>query len=203
VCVVGMPSGSGAQAQCFMQQARAELGETAGQEAPTLPTCPADDSCSAHPSRVIARKLLVRSGITSLSGCAHHCGCTHLIMVRLATGQLRSLYSFRGCIPRRGRCSHCARWREPRDSETATPLPACEPETPEKPVSPSGWSHIKDILCPFHDASANARFLALALGGMLCSIATLIHDSYLPIFMRDELGMSNSVRSHSMLVPSM
>lgn len=56
------------------------------------------------------------------------------------------------------------------------------------------WSRVKDVFCPFQDPSANARFLALALGGMLCSVATLIHDSYLPIFMRDELGMSNSVR---------
>jgi hypothetical protein len=52
----------------------------------------------------------------------------------------------------------------------------------------------RDLLHPFHDRNANSRFLALALGGMLCSIATLIHDSFLGVFMRDQLGMTNTVR---------
>ena len=30
---------------------------------------------------------------------------------------------------------------------------------------------------------------------MLCSVATMIHDSYLPLFMRHELGMTNTVRT--------
>lgn len=68
---------------------------------------------------------------------------------------------------------------------------------PADDARPSLITRVKDFFCPFHDAGANARFMALALGGMLCSIATLIHDSYLPVFMRDELGMSNSVRSSS------
>ena len=53
---------------------------------------------------------------------------------------------------------------------------------------------LRELFAPFHDRRANTRFLALALGGMLCSVATLIHDSYLPIFMRNELGMTNTVR---------
>jgi hypothetical protein len=73
-----------------------------------------------------------------------------------------------------------------------------EAEPPKE--STTLWSRAKDVFCPFQDPSANARFLALALGGMLCSVATLIHDSYLPIFMRDELGMSNSVRDHLIAV---
>lgn len=54
------------------------------------------------------------------------------------------------------------------------------------------------MLHPFVDRKANARFLALALGGMLCSVATLIHDSFLGVFMRDQLGMTNTVRSLSL-----
>ena len=27
---------------------------------------------------------------------------------------------------------------------------------------------------------------------MLCSVATLIHDTYLPVYLQDQLGMSNS-----------
>lgn len=64
---------------------------------------------------------------------------------------------------------------------------------PADDARPSITARIKDFFCPFHDTGANTRFMALALGGLLCSVATLIHDSYLPVFMRDELGMSNSV----------
>jgi Na+/melibiose symporter-like transporter len=43
----------------------------------------------------------------------------------------------------------------------------------------------------FNDPNCNAKLYALATGQMLCSIATLIHDSYLPLYMKDELGLSN------------
>jgi len=67
-------------------------------------------------------------------------------------------------------------------------------EAPEPSSSSGPLAAVRDLFCPFSDPKANARFLAITLGGMLCSIATLIHDSYLPVFMRDELGLSNSVR---------
>lgn len=75
-------------------------------------------------------------------------------------------------------------------------LTASNSEAKPQGEKPTLWMRVKGVICPFEDSSANARFLALAVGGMLCSVATLIHDSYLPIFMRDELGMSNSVRDH-------
>ena len=75
-------------------------------------------------------------------------------------------------------------------------LSASSDAKPPEEVPKTLWSKAKDVFCPFQDPSANTRFLALALGGMLCSVATLIHDSYLPIFMSNELGMSNSVRDH-------
>lgn len=71
---------------------------------------------------------------------------------------------------------------------------AAESSTVPKKSNDSLVSGLKELVKPFEDSRANARFLALALGGMLCSIATLIHDSYLPVFMREELGMTNTVR---------
>ncbi len=43
----------------------------------------------------------------------------------------------------------------------------------------------------FEDPNANRKLYALATGQMLCSIGTLIHDSYLPLYMKDVLGLSN------------
>lgn len=43
----------------------------------------------------------------------------------------------------------------------------------------------------FNDNSSNNKLYALATGQMLCSVGTLIHDSYLPLYMRDVLGLSN------------
>jgi hypothetical protein len=58
---------------------------------------------------------------------------------------------------------------------------------------------VRELFAPFQDKHANVRFFALALGGLLCSVATLIHDSYLPIFMKNELGMTNTVRQNPLL----
>ncbi len=43
-----------------------------------------------------------------------------------------------------------------------------------------------------NNPKCNDKLLALSLGQMLCSIATFMHDSYLPIYVQCELGMSNS-----------
>jgi len=43
----------------------------------------------------------------------------------------------------------------------------------------------------FNDTNSNNKLYALATGQMLCSIGTLMHDSYLPLYMRDVLGLSN------------
>lgn len=37
----------------------------------------------------------------------------------------------------------------------------------------------------------NNKLLALCGAGMLSSVATLIHDTYLPLYLQDVLGMSN------------
>lgn len=43
----------------------------------------------------------------------------------------------------------------------------------------------------FTDNNCNLKLYALATGQMLCSIGTMIHDSYLPLYMKDTLGLSS------------
>ncbi|GLC74863.1 hypothetical protein PLESTF_001565600 [Pleodorina starrii] len=59
-----------------------------------------------------------------------------------------------------------------------------------KSSSPLG--RFLNIFNVFSDERCNSKLLALAVGQMLCSIATLIHDSYLPIYVHDELGLSTT-----------
>jgi hypothetical protein len=44
----------------------------------------------------------------------------------------------------------------------------------------------------FSDKTCNQKFLALTVGQTLSSVATLIHDSYLPVYVQDVLGLSNT-----------
>lgn len=53
-------------------------------------------------------------------------------------------------------------------------------------------SHSISSFKAFNDTNSNNKLYALATGQMLCSIGTLIHDSYLPLYMRDVLGLSNT-----------
>jgi Na+/melibiose symporter-like transporter len=52
-------------------------------------------------------------------------------------------------------------------------------------------SHNVSSFKAFNDTNSNNKLYALATGQMLCSVGTLIHDSYLPLYMRDVLGLSN------------
>lgn len=47
-------------------------------------------------------------------------------------------------------------------------------------------------LCTAQDPACNNKLLALCGAGMLSSIATLIHDTYLPVYLQDVLGLSNT-----------
>ncbi len=51
---------------------------------------------------------------------------------------------------------------------------------------------MKQLITPFQDPIANKKLLALCASQMLCSVATLIHDTYLPVYLQDVLGLSNS-----------
>ena len=66
-------------------------------------------------------------------------------------------------------------------------LSAQEGEPAEPPKS-----RLRQMLSPFKEASANRRLLALCSAQALCSVATLIHDTYLPLYLQDVLGLSNT-----------
>ncbi|KAG1657019.1 hypothetical protein FOA52_012045 [Chlamydomonas sp. UWO 241] len=53
-------------------------------------------------------------------------------------------------------------------------------------------AHVKSLFNVYTDPVCNQRLLVLIIGQMLCSIATLIHDSYLPVYAQDVLGLSNT-----------
>ena len=51
---------------------------------------------------------------------------------------------------------------------------------------------LRQMVTPFSDPVSNSRLLALCTAQMLCSVATLIHDTYLPVYLSDVLHLSNS-----------
>jgi hypothetical protein len=53
-------------------------------------------------------------------------------------------------------------------------------------------SKLTQLLTPFSDPAANSKLLSLCTAQMLCSVATLIHDTYLPVYLSDVLHLSNS-----------
>ncbi len=60
-----------------------------------------------------------------------------------------------------------------------------------------GWlarqaESVDALLHPFSDPAVNAKLIALCVAQALCSVATLIHDTYLPIYLQDVLGLSNT-----------
>ena len=58
--------------------------------------------------------------------------------------------------------------------------------TASKEAKPTG------LFSVFSDPACNRKLFALATGQMLCSIATFIHDTYLPVYMQDVLKLSNT-----------
>eukprot|EP01025_Chloroclados_australasicus_P053393 TRINITY_DN6276_c1_g1_i2.p1 TRINITY_DN6276_c1_g1~~TRINITY_DN6276_c1_g1_i2.p1 ORF type:complete len:553 (-),score=35.37 TRINITY_DN6276_c1_g1_i2:618-2234(-) len=54
------------------------------------------------------------------------------------------------------------------------------------------FQKVANVFQPLSDPEANRKVVALAVGGMLCSVATLVHDCYLPIYMKDVLHLNNT-----------
>ena len=50
----------------------------------------------------------------------------------------------------------------------------------------------KSLVTPFSDPAVNAKLVSLCFASALCSVATLIHDTYLPIYLSEQLGLSNT-----------
>lgn len=75
---------------------------------------------------------------------------------------------------------------------------AVEPSLPEdapKAESPAG--RFKALFSPFSEPSTNKKLLALCGAQALSSVATLIHDTYLPLYLSEELKLSNTKASQS------
>lgn len=85
--------------------------------------------------------------------------------------------------------------RAPRTVIRAVARPSGANPNNRKPYSATSTqtpSKFKQLITPFSDPQANSKMLALATSQMLCSVATLIHDTYLPVYLSDVLHLSNS-----------
>ena len=71
---------------------------------------------------------------------------------------------------------------------------AAQPSLPEEtPKAESGpVAKFKALLSPFSEPSTNKKLLALCGAQALSSVATLIHDTYLPLYLSEELKLSNT-----------
>ncbi|KAF5831752.1 hypothetical protein DUNSADRAFT_12622 [Dunaliella salina] len=74
----------------------------------------------------------------------------------------------------------------------AVAQPGDDSSRSEAAAAPSPLEKLTSLFKPLSDPALNNKLLALAVGQMLCSLATLIHDSYLPVYIQDELGLSNT-----------
>lgn len=77
---------------------------------------------------------------------------------------------------------------DPADEKAAEK--AAKKPAPEATAKKSA-GRLQQLLQPLSDPVANSRLLALCFAQTLCSVATLIHDTYLPVYLQDVLGMSN------------
>ncbi|DBA86812.1 hypothetical protein WJX79_000242 [Trebouxia sp. C0005] len=68
--------------------------------------------------------------------------------------------------------------------------PSLPDETPKAESSPV--AKFKALLSPFSEPSTNKKLLALCGAQALSSVATLIHDTYLPLYLSEELKLSNT-----------
>ena len=79
------------------------------------------------------------------------------------------------------------------DTPAAGDVPAPAPATAAPPASvDDAQSGVLSVFRVFSDKACNQKFLALTIGQTLSSVATLIHDSYLPVYVQDVLGLSNT-----------
>ena len=73
---------------------------------------------------------------------------------------------------------------------------AIQPASPDNAAnSDSPVARFKAMLSPFSEPSTNKKLLALCGAQALSSVATLIHDTYLPLYLSEELKLSNTKAS--------
>lgn len=75
-------------------------------------------------------------------------------------------------------------------SAAAAPQPSNSDESPQADSGPV--AKFKALLSPFSEASTNKKLLALCAAQALSSVATLVHDTYLPVYLSEELKLSNT-----------
>lgn len=78
-------------------------------------------------------------------------------------------------------------------SSAAAAQPSSSDETPKADSGPV--AKFKALLSPFSEPSTNKKLLALCGAQALSSVATLIHDTYLPLYLSEELKLSNTKAS--------
>lgn len=66
----------------------------------------------------------------------------------------------------------------------------------DAPESESPVAKFKALFSPFSEAGTNKKLLALCGAQALSSVATLIHDTYLPLYLSEELKLSNTKVRH-------
>ncbi|KAK9803095.1 hypothetical protein WJX73_000936 [Symbiochloris irregularis] len=66
------------------------------------------------------------------------------------------------------------------------------PHKPEKSFVKDRAAAFRALITPFSKRDVNNKLLALCSAQALCSVATLIHDTYLPVYLQDVLGLSNT-----------
>ena len=95
--------------------------------------------------------------------------------------------SIRRCTPLAPRGRACIKIH-------ASAAEAAQPSLPdETPKAESGpVAKFKALLSPFSEPSTNKKLLALCGAQALSSVATLIHDTYLPLYLSEELKLSNT-----------
>ena len=75
---------------------------------------------------------------------------------------------------------------------------AAQPASPDDaPKAESPVAKFKALFSPFSEPSTNKKLLALCGAQALSSVATLIHDTYLPLYLSEELKLSNTKASQS------
>lgn len=78
---------------------------------------------------------------------------------------------------------------------------AAQPASPDDaPKSESPIAKFKALFSPFSEPSTNKKLLALCGAQALSSVATLIHDTYLPLYLSEELKLSNTKASQGFSV---
>ena len=131
------------------------------------------------------------SGTQVLIAGLQHSRVTHVLRCRQTTalqlGQQRQHQLVRLPARRTVAHKHAARFKVSASAASAAQQPDETPVTAKGPLD-----KFKALLSPFSEPSTNKKLLALCGAQALSSVATLIHDTYLPLYLSEELKLSNT-----------